>query len=97
VINEGFECEHCGQVNSPAAGTCRNHCISCLYSKHLDKLNPGDRLASCLGLMKPVQVIGSIDNLQIIHQCEKCNKQIINKKAPDDDFSAILELQSREL
>jgi hypothetical protein len=50
---EDFVCEHCGK---PVVGNgYTNHCPECLWSKHVD-VNPGDRAATCLGLMEPVGV-----------------------------------------
>lgn len=38
-IDESFGCEHCGKQVKQLGYTCRNHCNSCLYSKHVD-INP---------------------------------------------------------
>lgn len=38
-IDESFLCEHCGKQVQQLGYTCRNHCNSCLYSKHVD-INP---------------------------------------------------------
>jgi len=52
--NEGFVCLHCGFENVPQQGSCRNHCVRCLYSRHVDELAPGDRASECKGLMEPI-------------------------------------------
>lgn len=53
--NESFICEHCGfEVSPHPSGSARNHCPKCLYSKHVDEDSPGDRLATCYGLMEPI-------------------------------------------
>lgn len=93
IKNESFICEYCGENNPPAPKTCRNHCRKCLWSKHVDQKFPGDRQSECKNLMKPIKIIGDIDNLQIIHKCEKCDKEIINKTADDDNFEEILRIQ----
>jgi hypothetical protein len=95
VRNENFICEHCGRENPKLKGSCRNHCMFCLYSKHVDKNVPGDRESTCNGLMAPIEV----DNdgkkgYVIIHKCEKCKKISRNKTAPDDDFDAIIKLST---
>jgi hypothetical protein len=96
--NEGFTCEKCGKENPPAKGGCRNHCVFCLYSKHVDENVPGDRLSKCKGLMEPIEVDqqGKKGYL-IIHRCMKCGKIIRNKTAKDDDFDAIIRLSTRKL
>lgn len=38
-IDEEFICENCGKQVEKLGYTCRNHCPSCLYSKHVD-VNP---------------------------------------------------------
>ena len=53
-----FECGHCHQhvsAEPQQAGTRnRNHCPYCLWSKHVDLREAGDRLAACKGPMQPV-------------------------------------------
>ena len=86
--NESFQCENCWkEISKHPSWSARNHCNHCLYSKHLDLDSPWDRLATCHGLMKPVW----IDNKKnkgwmIVHQCQKCDKKILNKLAEDDDM-----------
>jgi predicted RNA-binding Zn-ribbon protein involved in translation (DUF1610 family) len=89
VINEAFNCEVCGHQNLPAAQTCRDHCVKCLCSKHVDK-NPGDRAETCHGILEPfdVKIIGGQIS-QIIYKCKKCQK-LRNNKIMDDDNRDIL-------
>ena len=49
---ENFICENCGHFVVGNGFT--NHCPNCFFSKHVD-INPGDRLCSCNGLMKPIE------------------------------------------
>lgn len=88
--DEPFICEQCGASVSPLGRGCRNHCPSCLYSKHVDDTVPGDRLSKCGGLMKPIRLEkGSRKGymgFDIIHYCERCDKKIKNMLAEDDDF-----------
>ncbi|MEK7132982.1 MAG: RNHCP domain-containing protein [Patescibacteria group bacterium] len=66
---ENFVCENCGeQVNGDGY---TNHCPQCLWSKHVD-VNPGDRRAGCMGLMKPIRVEGSTPDYYLIHECVRC-------------------------
>ncbi len=95
VINEGFVCEACGLINAPAKGTCRNHCITCLTSKHVDGDMPGDRASSCHGLMRAIAVEGSDpEKLDLIHKCLSCGKKQRNKTAQDDNQDALFALMS---
>ena len=90
---ESFICEHCGNTVEPLGrGTYRDHCPACLYSKHVDRDGPGDRLSSCLGLFKP----SAIDQdgkkgFVIVSKCLKCGKVSRNRAAPDDDLIGFTE------
>ncbi|MDD2487430.1 MAG: RNHCP domain-containing protein [Candidatus Gracilibacteria bacterium] len=86
--NEQFKCIFChSQVLPHPDGSARNHCPKCLYSKHLDKNFPGDRLSTCESLMKPVGIdYKKNKDYMIKHRCLKCGKEILNKVASDDDF-----------
>lgn len=89
--NENFTCEHCGKDVLKSSYTARDHCPYCLYSKHVD-CNPGDRMNTCQGLLKPIGIEKFKDTYKIIYQCEKCkqlHKNIIEK---DDDMNIIIEL-----
>ena len=48
---EDFTCEQCNFAVKGNGYT--NHCPKCLWSKHVD-VNPGDRAATCGGLMEPI-------------------------------------------
>lgn len=95
-VNEGFKCEVCGHVNPPASSTCRNHCVKCLCSKHVD-INPGDRAALCGGIMRPVDIEITRDEMSsIIFECEKCKKKGKNKIASDDDREKLLQILEKK-
>ena len=85
---EAFTCEHCGKTAEPLAhGSYRNHCPHCLWSKHVDRDGPGDRLSDCGSLMKPMELDqDGKKGWLIIHCCASCGKEIPNKAAPDDDL-----------
>ncbi len=91
--DEEFTCEKCGAQVAPLGRGCRNHCPTCLYSKHVDSEVPGDRASECGGLMRPVRLEkGSRKGylgFDVIHCCEKCNKEIKNMLAEDDNFEKI--------
>jgi len=98
VRNESFICDNCGYQNDTLRGSCRNHCQKCLYSKHVDQDVPGDRLSSCLGLMKPISLDEhSKKGKMVIHECSTCGRKIRNMLAKDDDLQAIIELGRKPL
>ncbi len=84
---EDFTCEKCGFSVKGSGYT--NHCPECLYSKHVD-IKPGDRLADCGGLMKPVKVEGTEKEYRVLHRCIACAYEKINKVAPEDNIEALV-------
>lgn len=82
--NTGFDCEYCGEKVYPLSnGSYRNHCPTCLYSKHVDN-TPGDRKSTCGALMLPIDLIYTGNKgYQIVHQCSACKKVQKNKIAED--------------
>ena len=91
--NDPFICEQCGASVPPAPQTFRNHCPSCLTSKHVDDRIPGDRLAPCHGLMPTVSYEGGDPTkLDLIQQCQTCSLVRRNKIAPDDNLDTLFEL-----
>jgi hypothetical protein len=86
---EDFVCAHCGVQVSGSGYT--NHCPKCLYSRHVD-INPGDRLNSCKGMMKPVNLEMDHGEYVIIHACEKCAAVKNNKASKNDSFDELLKL-----
>jgi len=110
---KGFECCNCGQ-SVPFSGFIgtehRNHCPSCLWSKHVDLRSPGDRKAGCQAGMKPIGLTFKQEGtdrygmprqgeLMLIHECAKCGKISINRIAGDDNPEEILKIleESRRL
>ena len=103
-----FSCIHCHQqISIVVPGTHhRNHCPHCLWSKHVDKDAPGDRLSTCNGSMEPIGLTfkhEGIDKygkmkqgeIMIVHHCVECGKININRIAGDDDEKAIISLLSQ--
>ena len=86
---ENFTCEHCGLQVTGTGYT--NHCPRCLWSKHVD-IHPGDRAASCGGLMKPISVDLDHGEYILIHKCEKCGQKKKNRVTKADNFDIILQL-----
>lgn len=91
--NEEFTCQNCGHQNPKLKGSYRNHCQNCLYSLHVDKNIPGDRLSDCKNLMTPVSTDQNGKKGWIVyHKCLKCGKIIPNITADDDNFDKIIQL-----
>lgn len=89
--DESFICENCSKEVSKLNYTSRDHCPYCLYSKHVD-INPGDRMNTCKGLLKPIGVEKFKDTYKIVYKCEKCGMIHRNVIANDDDMNLIIEL-----
>lgn len=89
--DESFICENCNKEVEKLNYTARDHCPYCLYSKHVD-IMPGDRMNSCLGLLKPVSIEKFKDTYKIIYRCECCNQTHKNIMANDDNMDLIIEL-----
>ena len=105
-LNADFKCRHCGAYVSAAralAGVAnRNHCPYCLWSRHLDLFEAGDRLAACKAPMRPIGLsmknsrnkythIGN-GELMLVHLCTDCERISINRIAADDVPQAIMEV-----
>jgi len=91
---EDFICEQCGEKVIGNGYT--NHCPYCLWAKHVDN-NPGDRAASCHGLMEPLGLILTSKGQIIVHRCVKCSKVIKNKVASNDNKELIIKLSGKIL
>jgi DNA-directed RNA polymerase subunit RPC12/RpoP len=101
--NHDFSCMHCHLPVSASTLISRvqnrNHCPYCLWSRHLDLFEPGDRLSACKAGMRPVGITfkreknryaPSQGELMIVHQCLDCGKFSLNRSAADDDPALIL-------
>jgi Zn finger protein HypA/HybF involved in hydrogenase expression len=89
--DEEFICENCNKKVNKLLYTSRDHCPYCLYSKHVD-INPGDRLNTCLGLLKPIGIEKYKKTYKIIYKCERCNTIHKNIIANDDNMDKIIDL-----
>lgn len=92
-MTEDFSCEQCGFAVQGNGYT--NHCPKCLWSKHVD-INPGDRAATCKGLMEPVDAALVGDGHVILQRCVKCGFEKKQKASAEDDFDIILHLSQPE-
>lgn len=91
--DENFICEVCGNQVTQLGYTARDHCPECLCSKHVDN-NPGDRLASCKGTLRPIAIEKFKDTYKIIYKCEKCGEIKKNIMAKDDNMDLIIQIMS---
>lgn len=92
MIDESFVCDVCGSNVQKLNYTARDHCNSCLCSKHVD-IMPGDRKANCGGVLRPIEIEkASKDKLKIVYKCDKCGEIKRNIVADDDDFDKVLEI-----
>ncbi len=101
----GFVCLNCGHAVPSqelySGVNNRNHCPYCLFSRHVDLFQAGDRLSACRA---PMQAIGltfkkerkkygsKLGELMLIHQCAGCQTIAINRIAADDDSERMLGL-----
>ncbi|MCI8961767.1 MAG: RNHCP domain-containing protein [Clostridia bacterium] len=94
-IDEEFICENCGNKVERLGYTCRNHCPTCLHSKHVD-INPGDRQEGCHGLLEPIGLeMNNKKGYVIIFKCRKCGAIRKNKSAEDDNMELLIQLSAK--
>ncbi|MFG2097566.1 RNHCP domain-containing protein [Streptomyces sp. NPDC048612] len=97
--NQGFTCENCTTSVMPLSnGSYRNHCPTCLCSKHVD-IRPGDRASACHGMMRPQHVERRRGKgLVLVHRCVACGFVRPNRVADDpvqgDNIDAIITLMA---
>jgi hypothetical protein len=80
----------------------RNHCPYCLWSRHLDLFEAGDRLAACKAPMRSVGLTlkrsrnkyasAAGCELMLVHLYIDCERISINRIAADDVPEAIIEV-----
>ncbi|MGH9118671.1 MAG: RNHCP domain-containing protein [Acidimicrobiales bacterium] len=94
-----FRCVNCGlDVPLDAPGTAhRNHCPSCLWSRHLDD-DPGDRSSICRSSMEPIAITVRGDGEWVlIHRCRGCDELHLNRIAGDDNPLLLVRLAIKPL
>ena len=75
----------------------RNHCPSCLWSRHLDD-TPGDRDADCGASMEPIAICVRADGeWALVHRCGGCSAVSVNRVAGDDNPLALMRIAVRPL
>lgn len=65
-----------------------NHCPACLWSRHAD-VHPGDRAATCRGLMRPLALRYERGAFRVVHECVVCGLRRQVRADPADDLSAL--------
>jgi hypothetical protein len=93
--NGEFRCKECKTiVGVPiSGGRHRNHCPLCLYSRHVDRSTPGDRVSDCRSMMRPVGLCTRRDGEQmLVHECLGCGVIRHNRVAADDNVVATMRL-----
>ncbi|MDD3661446.1 MAG: RNHCP domain-containing protein [Candidatus Dojkabacteria bacterium] len=91
---ETFTCEVCGAVTHGNGYT--DHCPNCLWSKHVD-VNPGDRRATCRGLMEPIGCTTSNKTTRIHYRCTVCAYRHQVTTAPGDNQEAIQKISQNPI
>ncbi len=105
-MEDSFQCKHCRALVTTSSITSgvqnRNHCPYCLWSRHMDLHEPGDRLCACKAPMQPLGLTvkkskkkytsRNSGELMIIHRCVECSHTSINRIAADDDSQALLDI-----
>ena len=90
---ENFVCQHCGHENIGSGFT--NHCEKCLWSKHVD-VDPGDREATCGGMMEVIEYGIRNKEYRIKHKCNKCGFERWAPVLPHDNFEALLVISKKQ-
>ena len=97
---ESFRCLQCRlDVSMSAPGTAhRNHCPSCLTSRHLDLHTPGDRAADCGARMEAIAIsVRGDGEWVLIHRCLGCDALSANRTAGDDNPLLLVRMAVRPL
>lgn len=114
MVRHGFDCVHCKgwvAIHAEMGTHNRNHCPSCLWSRHMDESKPGDRKSDCKSPMEPIALTfkeGRLDKyatesdvmvgaLMLVHRCVKEGYVRINQVAADDNPNAVLDVFIRSL
>ena len=93
--DEAFRCLKC-EHDVPVGGRRpRDHCPVCLHSLHVDVV-PGDRAATCWGLLVPVAIDPERKGMMIRYRCARCGEErrnrVLDDVSPPDSRAAVLAL-----
>ncbi|MFJ9824889.1 RNHCP domain-containing protein [Streptomyces sp. NPDC101160] len=94
-----FACAWCGLTVSAYAadGAPRNHCPSCLHSRHvLDHVEGGP--SDCEGRMSPIAIaVLRTGDWMVIHRCVRCDELTSNPARGDDNQLILMRMAVRPL
>ncbi|MEV6205295.1 RNHCP domain-containing protein [Streptomyces sp. NPDC051771] len=94
-----FACAWCGLTVSAYAsdGAPRNHCPSCLHSRHvLDHVEGG--ASDCEGRMSPIAIaVLRTGDWRVIHRCVRCDELTSNPVCVDDNQLILMRMAVRPL
>ncbi|MFE4659353.1 RNHCP domain-containing protein [Streptomyces hydrogenans] len=94
-----FACAWCGLTVSAYAadGAPRNHCPSCLHSRHvLDHVEGGP--SECEGRMSPIAIaVLRTGDWRVIHRCVRCDELTSNPVCTDDNQLILMRMAVRPL
>ncbi|MET9922874.1 RNHCP domain-containing protein [Streptomyces sp. NPDC006435] len=93
-----FTCAWCGlTVSAYADGALRNHCPSCLHSRHvLDHVEGGP--SDCEGRMSPIAIaVLRTGDWRVIHRCVRCDELTSNPVCADDNQLILMRMAVRPL
>ncbi|WP_053912991.1 RNHCP domain-containing protein [Streptomyces sp. SCSIO 75703] len=94
-----FACAWCGLAVSSVAddGVPRNHCPSCLHSRHvLDHVEGGP--SDCEGRMPPLSIaVPRTGDWRVIHRCVRCDELTSSPVHADDNRLVLMRMAVRPL
>ncbi|MCH0566565.1 MULTISPECIES: RNHCP domain-containing protein [unclassified Streptomyces] len=94
-----FACAWCGLTVSAYAadGAPRNHCPSCLHSRHvLDHVEGGP--CDCEGRMSPIAIaVLRTGDWMVIHRCVRCDELTSSPVCADDNQLILIRMAVRPL
>ncbi|MFJ3673756.1 RNHCP domain-containing protein [Streptomyces sp. NPDC090106] len=96
---ETFACVRCGLTVTALApdGRRRNHCPSCLHSRHVTDQAEGGPSA-CAAHMSPIAIaVLRTGEWMIIHRCVRCDELTSNPVSGDDNQLVLMRMAVRPL
>ncbi|MFI8930966.1 RNHCP domain-containing protein [Streptomyces sp. NPDC053474] len=93
-----FTCAWCGlNVSATADGVPRDHCPSCLHSRHVvDHVEGGP--SGCHGRMTPIAIaVLRTGDWRVIHRCVRCDELTSSPVRTDDNQLILMRMAVRPL
>ena len=95
--SQTFTCLLCGLGVHALDGEPRDHCPSCLHSRHVHDQVDGGR-SDCAGRMTPISVVAARDGRwQLVHRCVRCDELSESTVATDDNPLLLMRIAVRPL